>query len=158
MLNTNITSFRKNVFSMLEQTIKYNEPLNISTKAGNAVVLSEEDYRGMIETLNRNGHAALRVRFGGRDRLVMYKIVYTKAAAKDVPKLKAAHLDGKVKALIEIIKVNPFQNPPSYEKLVGDLSGLYSRRINAQHRLVYEVVEEAQTIKILSMWSHYERL
>ena len=79
----------------------------------------------------------------------MYKIVYTKAAAKDVPKLKAAHLDGKV---------NPFQNPPSYEKLVGDLSGLYSRRINAQHRLVYEVVEEAQTIKILSMWSHYERL
>ena len=88
----------------------------------------------------------------------MYKIVYTKAAAKDVPKLKAAHLDGKVKALIEIIKVNPFQNPPSYKKLVGDLSGLYSRRINAQHRLVYEVVEEAQTIKILSMWSHYERL
>ena len=88
----------------------------------------------------------------------MYKLVYTKAAAKDVPKLKAAHLDGKVKALIEIIRVNPFQNPPSYEKLVGDLSGLYSRRINAQHRLVYEVVEEAQTIKILSMWSHYERL
>ena len=85
-------------------------------------------------------------------------LTFTKAAAKDVPKLKAAHLDGKVKALIEIIKVNPFQNPPSYEKLVGDLSGLYSRRINAQHRLVYEVVEEAQTIKILSMWSHYERL
>ena len=80
MLNTNITSFRKNVFSMLEQTIKYNEPLNISTKAGNAVVLS------------------------------------------------------------------------------GALSGLYSPRITAQHRLLYEVVEEAQTITILSMWSHYERL
>ena len=88
----------------------------------------------------------------------MYKVVYTKAAAKDVPKLKAAHLDSKVKVLIELIKVNPFQNPPSYEKLVGDFSGLYSRRINAQHRLVYEVIEEAQTIKILSMWSHYERL
>ena len=88
----------------------------------------------------------------------MYKIVYTKAAAKDAPKLKAAYLDGKAKALIEIIKVNPFQNPPSFEKLVGDLSGLSSRRINAQHRLVYEVFEEAQTIKILSMRSHYERL
>lgn len=88
----------------------------------------------------------------------MYKIVYTKAAAKDVPKLKAAHLDEKAKALIEVIRVNPFQNPPSYEKLVGTLSGLYSRRINAQHRLVYEVMEDEQTIKILSMWSHYERL
>ena len=83
---------------------------------------------------------------------------YTKAAAKDVPKLKAAYLDGKVKALIEIIRVNPFQNPSSYEKLVGNLSGLYSHRNNTQHYLVYEVVEEAQTIKILSIWPHYERL
>lgn len=88
----------------------------------------------------------------------MYKIVYTKTAAKDVPRLKSAHLDEKAKALIDVIRVNPFQNPPSYEKLVGDLSGLYSRRINAQHRLVYEVIEDERTIKILSMWSHYERL
>ena len=87
----------------------------------------------------------------------MYKIVYTKAAAKDVPKLKAAHLDAKAKALIDVIRCNPYQTPPSYEKLVGDLQGLYSRRINIQHRLVYEVIEEVKTIKIVSLWTHYER-
>ena len=87
----------------------------------------------------------------------MYKIVYTKAAAKDVPKLKAAHLDAKAKALIDIIRRNPYQTPPSYEKLVGDLQGLYFRRINIQHRLVYEVIEEVKIIKIVSLWPHYER-
>ena len=87
----------------------------------------------------------------------MYKVVYTKTSLKDIPKLKSVHLDGKAKSLIELIKENPFQNPPPYEKLVGDLSGAYSRRINIQHRLVYEVYEEEQTIKILSLWTHYER-
>ena len=87
----------------------------------------------------------------------MYKIVYTKAAAKDVPKLKAAHLDAKAKALIDVIRRNPYQTPPSYEKLVGDLQGLYSRRINIQHRLVYEVIEEVKIIKIVSLWTHHER-
>ena len=87
----------------------------------------------------------------------MYKIVYTKAAAKDVPKLKAAHLDAKAKALIDVIRCNPYQTPPSYEKLVGDLQGLDSRRINIQHRLVYEVIEEVKIIKIVSLWTHYER-
>lgn len=87
----------------------------------------------------------------------MYRIVYTKTATKDIPKLKSAHLDDKAKSLIEIIRVNPFQNPPPYEKLVGDLSGSYSRRINVQHRLVYEVYEQEQVIKILSLWTHYER-
>ena len=87
----------------------------------------------------------------------MYKIVYTKTALKDIPKLKAAHLDEKAKALIEIVKKDPFQVPPSYEKLVGDLKGAYSRRINVQHRLVYEVREPEQTIKIVSLWTHHER-
>ena len=87
----------------------------------------------------------------------MYKTVYTRAAAKDVPKLKAAHLDAKAKALIDVIRCNPYQTPPSYEKLVGDLQGLYSRRINIQHRLVYEVIEEVKIIKIVSLWTHYER-
>ena len=87
----------------------------------------------------------------------MYKIVYTKTAVKDIPRLKSAHLDEKAKALIEVIRENPYQTPPSYEKLVGDLSGLYSRRINIQHRLVYEVLENEQTIKIVSLWTHYER-
>ena len=87
----------------------------------------------------------------------MYKIVYTRTAVKDIPKWKAAHLDNKAKALIEVIRVNPYQSPPSYEKLVGDMQGLYSRRINVQHRLVYEVLEEMNTIKIVSLWTHYER-
>ena len=87
----------------------------------------------------------------------MYQIVYTRTAAKDIPKLKAAHLDTKAKELLEIIRQNPYQMPPNYEKLVGDLKGLYSRRINAQHRLVYEVFEAEKIIKIVSLWSHYER-
>ena len=87
----------------------------------------------------------------------MYTIVYTRTATKDIPKLKAAHLDAKAKALIDVIRNNPFQTPPSYEKLVGDLQGLYSRRINYQHRLVYQVLEEERTIKIVSLWTHYER-
>ena len=87
----------------------------------------------------------------------MYKIVYTKAAVKDISKLKAAHLDVKAKALIDLIRENPYQSPPGYEKLVGDLQGLFSRRINLQHRLVYEVIEDEKTVKIISLWTHYER-
>lgn len=87
----------------------------------------------------------------------MYEIFYTKTAAKDIAKLKAAHLDEKAKQLIAIIRENPYQMPPSYEKLVGDLNGMYSRRINVQHRLVYEIFEEEKKIKIISLWMHYER-
>lgn len=86
----------------------------------------------------------------------MYKIVYTKKAVKDIEKLKSAKLDKKTKPLIELIRENPFQTPPSYEKLQGDLSGAYSRRINLKHRFVYEVLEDEKTVKILSMWTHYE--
>lgn len=88
----------------------------------------------------------------------MYKIVYTKTALKDIPKIKSAGLEKKVKALLEVIRENPYQTPPSYEKLIGDLLGLYSRRINIQHRLVYQVYENEETIKIVSLWSHYERV
>lgn len=87
----------------------------------------------------------------------MYEIRYTRTAVKDIPKLKAAHLDRTAKALIDVLKENPFQNPPPYEKLVGDLQGAYSRRINVKHRLVYQVYEEEKTVKIISLWSHYER-
>ena len=90
--------------------------------------------------------------------MVAYKIGYTKDAVKDIPKLKSAHLDGKARALIEIIKENPFKTPPPYEKLLGNLDGAYSRRINIQHTLVYEISEEEKTVKILSMWSHYEQI
>ena len=90
--------------------------------------------------------------------MVNYKVVYTKNAAKDISNLKAANMSNKAQNLIELIKENPFQNPPPYEKLLGNLSGLYSRRINIQHRLVYEVLEDIKTVKIISMWSHYENI
>lgn len=86
----------------------------------------------------------------------MYKIVYTKRAVKDIPKLKAAKLDKKAQALIELLRQNPYQMPPTFEKLQGDLAGAYSRRINIQHRLVYEVLEEEKIVKIISLWTHYE--
>lgn len=86
----------------------------------------------------------------------MYKVVLTKQALKDLDKLKSTHLSQKAKGLVDIIKENPYQNPPAYEKLVGNLDGCYSRRINIQHRLVYEVLEEEKAIKILRMWTHYE--
>lgn len=86
----------------------------------------------------------------------MYNLKFTKLAIKDSKLLKSAGLDEKTKRLLEIIKENPFQNPPPYEKLVGDLSGMYSRRINIQHRLVYTVDENNQNIIVLRMWKHYE--
>ena len=88
----------------------------------------------------------------------MYKIVYSKTALKDIPKIKATGLTNKVKALLDVIRENPYQMPPNYEKLIGDLEGLYSRRINIQHRLVYQVYEQEKTVKRVSLWSHYERL
>ena len=87
--------------------------------------------------------------------MVEYKILYSKLAQKDAKKLSATNLQNKAKELIETIKKDPFQNPPPYEKLVGNLSGAYSRRINIQHRLVYEVREEDKVLRILRMWSYY---
>lgn len=83
-------------------------------------------------------------------------LVYTRQAQKDAKKLAASNLRNKAQTLLDVIQINPFQNPPPYEKLVGDLSGAYSRRINSQHRLVYEVIDSQQTVKILRMWTHYE--
>lgn len=88
----------------------------------------------------------------------MYKIEYHKKALKDIEKLKQNNLNSKAKMLIDVIKQNPYQIPPPYEKLVGDLQNLYSRRINIQHRLVYEIKEEQKVVRILSLWSHYENI
>ncbi|MEI6287274.1 MAG: Txe/YoeB family addiction module toxin [Bacillota bacterium] len=86
----------------------------------------------------------------------MYILEYHKKALSDIPKLKAAKLTDKARSLIEIISDNPFQNPPPYEKLIGNLDGYYSRRINIQHRLIYTVDEIAKKVKIMRMWTHYE--
>ena len=95
----------------------------------------------------------------------MYRIVYEKQAVKDIKNLKSVRLDVKAKKLVELLKENPFQNPPPYEALVGNLQGIYSRRINIQHRLVYQVYNESVelngiryegTVKIIRMWTHYD--
>ena len=88
----------------------------------------------------------------------MYKIEYHKKALKEIQKLKQSKLDKKAKQLVELIKENPLKTPPPYEKLIGDLNNLYSRRINIQHRLVYKVIEEEGIVRIISMWSHYENV
>lgn len=101
-------------------------------------------------------------RYGG---LVMYKVVFTKQVLKDLENLKRSGIASKAKILVDIIRENPYQNPPRYEKLVGDLEGILSRRINIQHRLVYQVHEGSFTekdvnyqgiIKVIRMWTHYE--
>jgi toxin YoeB len=87
---------------------------------------------------------------------VSWRLFYTKAAQKDAKLLAAAGLKPKAQALLEVLAEDPFQSPPPFEKLVGDLSGAYSRRINIQHRLVYQVVEDERVVKVLRIWSHYE--
>ena len=88
--------------------------------------------------------------------MVSWTIVYVSQARKDAKKLSASGLRPKAEELLAIITKNPFQTPPPYEKLVGELHGAYSRRINIQHRLVYEVIENVKTVKVLRMWTHYE--
>jgi toxin YoeB len=88
--------------------------------------------------------------------MVSWKLVFTKYAQKDAKKLAAAGLKEKASVLLDVLARDPFANPPPYEKLVGDLAGTYSRRINIQHRLVYQVIKSGKTVKVLRMWTHYE--
>ena len=88
--------------------------------------------------------------------MVTWSVAYSKFAFKDAKKLSAAGLRDKAQALLDILEKDPFQNPPPYEKLVGDLRGAYSRRINIQHRLVYEIFRKEKTVRVLRMWTHYE--
>ena len=88
--------------------------------------------------------------------MVVWNLAYSKYAIKDAKKLSAAGLKDKAQTLLDILEVDPLQNPPPYEKLVGDLKGAYSRRINIQHRLVYQVLQDEQVVKVLRLWSHYD--
>ena len=85
-----------------------------------------------------------------------WRVVFTKQAQKDAKKLKAAGLKPKAEKLIALLHQNPYETPPRYEKLIGDLSSAYSRRINIQHRLVYQILEDEKTVKVIRMWTHYE--
>ena len=86
-----------------------------------------------------------------------YRVIYTKQAKKDAIKIKHSNMQNKTIELIKLIEEDPYQAPPSYEKLIGDLSGAYSRRINIHHRLVYQVLEDEKIVKVLRMWTHYEK-
>lgn len=85
-----------------------------------------------------------------------WKVVYTKQARKDAKKLASAGLKTRAQDLLDLLKKDPYRTPPPFEKLLGDLAGAYSRRLNIQHRLVYEILEEARTVKVIRMWTHYE--
>ena len=87
---------------------------------------------------------------------MIWQLVYTKQANKDAKNLSSAGLRTKAEELLKVLQKNPFQNPPPYEKLVGDLAGAYSRRINIQHRLVYQVLSDIKTVKVIRLWTHYE--
>jgi Txe/YoeB family toxin of toxin-antitoxin system len=86
----------------------------------------------------------------------MWRVVFTKRALKDAKKLSAAGLRSKAETLIDILHENPYRTPPPFEKLIGDLSGAYSRRINIQHRLVYQIIDDEKTVKVIRMWTHYK--
>ncbi len=91
-----------------------------------------------------------------RPRVVSWRLVYTRQAQRDAKKLAASGLRPKAEVLLEVLANDPFQDPPPFEKLVGDLAGAYSRRINIHHRLVYQVLTEIRTVKVIRMWTHYE--
>lgn len=86
----------------------------------------------------------------------MYQLYYTKQALKDAKKIAQKNLKNKVQTLLSILEKDPYQTPPPYEKLLGDLKGAYSRRINIQHRLIYQIIEDKKAVKIIRMWTHYE--
>ena len=86
----------------------------------------------------------------------MWRVVFTKQAQKDAKKLASAGLRSKAEKLLDILRENPYKTPPTFEKLIGDLSGAYSRRINIQHRLVYQILDNEKVVKVVRMWSHYE--
>lgn len=89
-------------------------------------------------------------------RLVSWRLVFTRQAQKDAKKIAQSGLKTQASKLLDIIRINPYQNPPAYEKLVGDLAGAFSRRINIQHRLIYQVLDDLKTVKVIRMWTHYE--
>jgi len=87
---------------------------------------------------------------------VSWQLVFTKQAQKDAKNISQTGLKPQASRLLDLLRVDPFQNPPPYEKLVGDLSGAYSRRINIQHRLIYQILKDVHTVKVIRMWTHYE--
>ena len=168
MSTINITNARKDLYNLVENVSVYHEPALIVGKKGNAVLISEDDWNAIQETLYLDSIPGMtKSIFRRYGTMVMYKVFFTKQAVKDLEKLKQAGISSKAKLLVDIIKNAPYQTPPRYEKLVGNLDGIISRRINIQHRLVYQVYEDEfteddikyqGTIKIIRMWTHYDNV
>jgi toxin YoeB len=166
MPKVSLTEAQSKLSELIDSAYQSQEPIVISGQNQDGVLISEDVWRGIQETIYllsipkmgesiREGLSTSLSNCSGI-RLVKWRLVYTKQAQKDAKKVFSSNLKSKILDLLEVVENNPFQNPPPYEKLVGDLDGAYSRRINIQHRLVYEVIEEEQIIKIIRMWTHYE--
>lgn len=168
MINTNVSTLRKNIFGLLEQAIKYNEVLNISTKDGNAVVISEQDYYNMVEALQLLTQPEMKAKIirGQNTELCdclsdddinragsHYEILYTEDVIDDLSKISAAGLTDYINNLFEVISEDPFTSQPSYRTLYSIEPAIYSRRINVHHSLIYEVSEQEKKIKIISLWN-----
>ena len=143
MATITATEARSKLYSLIDEAEHSHEPIVITGKRGNAVLVAESDWNAITETLYLLSKP-------------MWELYFTKEAQKDAKKLSSAGLKDKAQSLLDVLRENPFQNPPPYEKLVGDLDGAFSRRINIQHRLIYQVYKEEKAVKILRMWSHYE--
>lgn len=155
------TDARNNLYRLIDEASESHEPIHISGKRSNAVLISEEDWRSIQETLNLLSIP------GMRESIIEclqtpveecseepeWWLVLGGWFLPDKPKRTQREFP---KQVLEIIRENPFKTSPPFEKLVGDLSGAYSRRINIQHRLVYQVLEDIKTVKIIRMWTHYE--
>ena len=167
MTTVNITEARDKLYRLVDEAAQTHVPIVITARRGNAVLIAEEDWNAINETLYllsvpgmresiRKGHAGESRRVPEGSGLVKWELYFTRQARRDARKLAASGLRARAQQLLDIIVENPFQNPPPYERLVGDLAGAYSRRINIQHRLVYQVLDDRGAIKILRMWTHYE--
>ena len=165
----NASKARANFFKMIEETVSTNESWLITSNAGNVVIISEDDYNSIQETLHINSVPNLTKNLikeinepledmVNADELIynMYTIKLSKQALKDKEKLIKSNLFTKAKSLIGVLEINPFESSPPFINLYGDLKEFYARRLNWQHKLVYSVHENEKTVVIHSMWTHYE--
>ena len=141
------TEARSKLYRLIDETASSHEPIVIKGKRGSAVLISEDDWRSIQETL-----FLLNIP-GMRDSIREGLATPIDECSEE---LSAAGLRSKAEKLLDILRENPYQTSPPFEKLIGDLSGAYSRRISIQHRIVYEIIDDEKTVKVIRMWTHYE--
>ncbi len=167
MQTLTVSEARANLYRIIDQAAESHQPIAITGKRANAVLLSAEDWSAIQETLYLLGVPGMRESIlkgmatpieecGKELDWWAGKSSTPNRGKKNAKKLAAAGLKDKALRLLEILKIDPFQNPPPFEKLVSDLAGSYSRRINIQHHLIYQVSDSRKQVKVLRLWSHYE--